>query len=124
MGTPADHIVEDVMVGHLADGIGARVAAEANGHDHFFRIELAFGLSQELRAGDGMEHPLEVVLTRHHRREGDKKKSEHEQRSAPAAGGSPQREGEKETGDARDQRAQRERAGAGPWQRKSARGAW
>ncbi len=37
----SDHIVEDVMVSHLADGISAGIAAEAYCHDHFFGIELA-----------------------------------------------------------------------------------
>jgi hypothetical protein len=35
------HIVKNMVVGHLVDGIGAGVTAEAHGHDHFFRIELA-----------------------------------------------------------------------------------
>ena len=75
----ADHIVEDVMVGHLADGIGAGVAAEADGHDHFFGVELALGLRQELRAGDGMEHPFEIVQASHDGGERDHEQGEREE---------------------------------------------
>ena len=99
-----DDIVEDVMVGHLADGIGAGVAAEADGHDHFFGVELAVRLRQELRAGDGMEHPLEIVQASHDGGERDHEQGEREESFAPAAGGSPQSEGEDETGESCDQR--------------------
>ncbi len=92
------------MVGHLADGIGAGVAAEADGHDHFFGVELAVRLRQELRAGDGMEHPLEIVQASHDGGERDHEQGEREESFAPAAGGSPQSEGEDETGESCDQR--------------------
>ena len=72
-----------------------------------FGSSLLSDCAQELRAGDGMKHPLEIVLTRHYCRERDKKQSEHEQGSAPATGGSPECEGENETDDGCDQRAPR-----------------
>src|SRR5215475_5235995 len=66
-----DNIIEDVMVGHLADGISARVGAIANGENHFLAIEFAGRLGFELRGVDGMEHPFEVVEARHHGSDGD-----------------------------------------------------
>src|SRR5208283_2397561 len=45
---PPDGIVQNVMVSHLADGISARVLADGNGHDHFFGVELALRLREEL----------------------------------------------------------------------------
>jgi hypothetical protein len=69
-------VVEDVMVGHLADGISAVVATEADGHDHFFRIDLALGLREELGTGGGMEHPFEIVEASHHGRESDDEQGE------------------------------------------------
>ena len=68
---------------------------------------LLSGLRQELRAGDGMEHPLEIVQASHDGGESDDEQGEREESFAPAAGGSPQSECEDETGESCDQRAER-----------------
>jgi hypothetical protein len=103
----ANHIIEDVMVRHLADGIGVGVGAEADGHDHFFGVELALGLREELRTGDGMEHPFEVIEAGHDGRECDDKEHQREESLAPEAHGFPQGESEDEASEGRDERAQR-----------------
>src|SRR5258708_4893443 len=105
-GHACDHVIKHVMIGHLADGKGAGLVAQANREDHFFRVELAGGLREELRAGDGMEHPLEIVEARHDGGESHEQQCKYDERLAPASERFPKREGENETGQSRNQSAE------------------
>ncbi len=103
----ADHIIENVMVSHLADGIGARIPAKADGHNHFLGVKLALGLRDELRARDGMKHPFEIIEARHNRGESNDEHRQGKENFTPEAYGSPQNQSEEEACESRDQSVER-----------------
>jgi len=66
------------------------IAAEAHRHHHLGRIQ--FGSIRGLKAGDGdgMKHPLEIIHSRHHRRNGHQANTRSQESSLPERNPPPQ----------------------------------
>jgi len=64
-GDAADRIVQNVVIGHLHDGISARFQTDRDGHHHFLVGEVGIRRRNEAGGLDGIEHPFEIVLAHH-----------------------------------------------------------
>ena len=67
-GRAARNVVDDVVITHLANGIGARLAVDANRHDHISIINSRLGAGDEVRREIGMKHALVDIHPRENRR--------------------------------------------------------
>ena len=77
-GFTVHRVVENVVISHLEDGVGAGLRADPDCHDHFFVGEVSVGCGDKAGGSDGVEHPLKIVLSRHHGRGCGEQESEYE----------------------------------------------
>ncbi len=60
-------VIENVMVGHLQDGISACLGTDPYRHHHFLVAELRFVGGNKSRGLDRIKHPFKIILPHHHR---------------------------------------------------------